>query len=254
MRVLNIIVPVFGLFIGSLLNLYIDGLHSESPNVFCPSCRKPAKAWQRIPLLGYLLSGGRCARCKAPVSIRYLLMELAAASICFVFFRKYGLSLEACARALFVLLLVLISFIDVRDGTVPDTLSIGGLFAGFVLAFFRKPLFFYQDALWGILACGGIALLVVLCCRIFIKREVMGLGDITLLCMIGAFCGLKGAVFSVVAGSLFGVLIGMPLMMAKGKTAGYAIPFGPFLSLGALLFMFYGNSLIYRFLTFVSGR
>ncbi len=253
MSMLSFIVPVAGLFIGSLLNLYIDSLNSKSLNSFCPSCEKPAKPWQRIPLLGYMLSGGRCARCKAPLSIRYLLMELAAALVCFVFFRKYGLSFEAFVGTLFVLLLVLISFVDVKYGKVPDVLSVGGLFAGFVLAFFRKPLFFYQDALYAILVCGGIALVVVLCCRLFAKQEVMGLGDIKLLCMIGAFCGLRGAVFSAVAGSLFGALTGAALMLTKEKNATYAIPFGPFLSLGALVFMFYGNGLIYRFLVFV-GR
>lgn len=253
MRMLNFIVPVIGLFIGSLLNLYIDSLNTKSLNAFCPSCEKPAKAWQRIPLLGYLLSGGRCARCKAPLSFRYLLVELAAALICFLFFRKYGLSFEAFVRTLFVLLLVLISFVDVRYGKIPDVLSLGGLIVGFVLAFLRKPLFFYQDALYAILVCGGIAVVVIFCCRLFAKQDVMGLGDIKLLCMIGAFCGLRGAVFSVVAGSLFGAVTGAALMLTKEKNARYAIPFGPFLSLGALVFMFYGNGLIYRFLAFV-GR
>ncbi len=254
MKMLSLIVPVCGLFAGSLMNLFIDGLHDTRLNSFCPSCQKPAKAWQRIPLLGYVLAGGRCARCKAPISIRYLLMELAAALICFLLFRRYGLSFEFYVNTLFVLLLVLASFIDARHGTIPDILSIGGLFVGFVLAFFRKPLFFYQDALYGILACGAIAFVVILCCRMFTKQEVMGLGDAKLLCMIGAFCGLRGAVFSVVAGSFFGAVIGIPLMLSNGRNAKYAIPFGPFLSLGALVFMFYGGRFVYGFLAYISGR
>ncbi len=254
MKMLNFIVPVAGLFIGSLLNLCIDGFHDKPLNAFCAACGKPARLWQRVPLVGYILSGGRCARCKAPVSIRYLLMEVAAALICFILFRKYGLSFETCVKALFLLLLVLISFVDVRYGVIPDILSVGGLCVGFGLAFFRKPVFSYQDALYGILICGGIAFAVAFCCRIAVKQEVIGSGDIKLLCMIGAFSGLKGAVFSVVAGSLFGALAGIPLMLKKEKDARLAIPFGPFLSFGALVFMFYGGSFVYRFLDFVSGR
>jgi leader peptidase (prepilin peptidase)/N-methyltransferase len=152
-----------------------------------------------------------------------------------------------------VLLLILISFIDLNFRTIPDVLSIGGLSIGLVLAFFRKPFFYYQDALYGIFLCGGILFAIAFCCQIFFKKEILGLGDIVLLSMIGAFCGLKGAVFSFLAGSLLGTLVGIPIMLKKGTDTKYAIPFGPFLSLGALFYMSFGDKFVYAFLRLLSG-
>lgn len=254
---LSSIAFVFGLFAGAFLNSCIDTLPYGKPmNPFslpCPSCKELATLYERIPLLGYLLSGGKCSQCNTPTSLRYPAIELAAAFVCFFLFRKYGLSLDFFLKTFFVLLLILISLIDLNSGTIPDVLSIGGLSVGLVLAFFRKPFFFYQDALYGI-AVGGALFAVVFCCRKFFRKEVMGFGDIKLLCAIGAFCGFKGALFSIVAASVIGALIGIPLMLTKGKDAKYAIPFGPFLSLGALLFMTFGDRFVYGFLSYISGR
>jgi leader peptidase (prepilin peptidase) / N-methyltransferase len=254
---LTVIIIILGLFVGSLLNLCIDRLpHNKSLNPldsFCPSCEETIPLYARTPLLGYILSGGKCAQCHAPISLRYPAIELTAALVLYVFFRKHGLSLEFFANILFALLLILISVIDLSSGMIPDILTIGGLSVGLILAFLRRPYFFYQDALYGIIVCGGILFVIAFCCDKFLGKEVMGYSDITLLCVIGAFCGLKGAVFSLVAGSLLGTLIGVPIMLMKGKDAGYAIPFGPFLSLGALFFMWFGDRFVYPFLRFMSG-
>ena len=123
----------------------------------------------------------------------------------------------------------------------PEIIGIGGLLVGFILAFFRKPYFFYQDALYGIFLLGGILFVITFGCQKLLGKEIIGYNDITLLCMIGAFYGLRGALFSLVAGSLLGALIGIPIMMAKDKGMGYSIPFGPFLSLGTLSFIFFGG-------------
>jgi leader peptidase (prepilin peptidase)/N-methyltransferase len=155
--------------------------------------------------------------------------------------------------AFFILLLLLISIIDISSRTIPDVLTISGLSIGFILSFFRKPFFFYQDALYGIFACGGILFVIAFCCLKIFKKEIMELGDIMLLGTIGAFCGLKGALFSLVAGSLLGAIIGMPLMITKSKSAKYAIPFGPFLSFGAVFFMYFGDRFVYGFLRLLSG-
>lgn len=254
---LSIVVFVVGLFVGAFLNACIDAFpHNKSINLFssfCPSCKQPLALRERIPLLGYVLSAGKCTECNASVSLRYPAIELTAALVCFFLFREYGVSLNFFLKTFFILLLVLISLIDIGSGLIPDTLSIGGLSAGVLLAFFRKPFFFYQDALYGILF-GGVLFIIAFCCRKLLGKEIMGSGDVKLLCVIGAFCGLRGAVFALVAGSLLGTLIGTPIMLAKGKDTNYAIPFGPFLSLGALMFMFFGDRFVYAFLAYISGR
>jgi leader peptidase (prepilin peptidase)/N-methyltransferase len=251
------LVFVVGLFVGTFLNACIDALpHNKSINLFssfCPSCKQPSALRERIPLLGYLLSGGKCTQCNASVSLRYPAIELIAALVCFFLFREYGFSFNFFLKTFFILLLVLVSLVDISSGVIPDMLSMGGLSVGLVLAFFRKPFFFYQDALYG-LAFGGAFLAVAFCCQRFLNREVMGFGDAKLLCVIGAFCGLRGAVFALVAGSLLGMLIGIPIMVSQGKGVKNAIPFGPYLSLGALVFMFFGDRFVYAFLAYISGR
>jgi leader peptidase (prepilin peptidase)/N-methyltransferase len=155
---------------------------------------------------------------------------------------------------LFVTLLIVIAFIDLDFQIIPDILSIGGLVAGLVLAVFRPmflyldPKFGFLDALYGVLLGGGVLFVIAFGYQLIMKREGMGGGDIKLLAMIGAFTGFKGVLFSLIGGSLIGTLVGIPLMLIKKENTKYAIPFGPFLSLGAVIFLFSGDRLIYVFL------
>jgi len=257
MNMLNVLVFIFGSIIGSFLNVCIYRLSMNNLKLsfsFCPSCERPVNACDIIPILSYIFLRGKCRQCGAHISIKYPIVEFITAFLFFILFKKYGLSFEFFVKTLFISLLVIISFIDLDSKTIPDILSIGGLLAGFVLAFFRKPLFFYQDALYGILVSGGVLFIISFGYRFFAKKEGIGSGDIKLLCMIGAFCGLKGAIFSFLIGSILGVLIGLPMMLIKGENAKYGIPFGPLLSFSALLFLFTGDRFIYGFLNIISGR
>lgn len=254
----NISVIIFGCIIGSFLNVCIYRLpRSKSivlPRSFCTSCEKPIKLYDNIPIISYLLLKGKCRQCGAKISIKYPVVEFITAFLFLILFRNYGLSFEFLVNALFISLLIAISFIDLEFQIIPDILSIGGLLAGFALAFFRKPVFFWIDAVYGILAGGGILFAIAYGYQFFTKREGMGGGDIKLLGMIGAFCGVKGVIFSLMSGSLIGTLVGIPMMLIKGKDTKYAIPFGPFLSFGALTFIFIGDRVIYEFLSFITGR
>jgi leader peptidase (prepilin peptidase)/N-methyltransferase len=255
---ISILVMVFGAFIGSFLNVCIYRLPRNKsiilPNPFCPSCEKTIKFYDNIPIISYLLLKGKCRQCGAHISIRYLLVEIGTAFLFYLLYKKYGLSFEFFVHIIFVSLLIAISFIDFDFKIIPDVLSIGGLITGLVLGFLRKPLFFYQDALFGILTGGGILFAISLIYRFFVKRDAMGSGDIKLLGMIGAFCGTKGVIFSLISGSFLGALIGIPLMLIKGKDSKYEIPFGPFLSLSALIFLFYGERFIYGFLNIIMRK
>lgn len=188
------------------------------------------------------------------ISIRYPIVEIITAFLFFMLLKKYGLSFELVVHIIFVSLLIAISFIDLEFRIIPDVLSIGGLIVGFILAFLRKPIFFYQDALYGIFLGGGILFVIAYGYQLLRKREGMGGGDIKLLGMIGAFCGIKGAIFSFLAGSILGALIGLPIMLIKGKDTKYAIPFGPLLALCALLFLFMGDRFVYGLISLISKR
>jgi len=255
---INVAIIIFGGIIGSFLNVCIYRLPRNKsiifPSSLCPACEKPIKFYDNIPVISYLLLKGKCRECSVHISIRYPLVELITALFFFMLFKKYGLSFEFFVSILFISLLIAISFIDLDFRIIPDVLSIGGLIAGFVLAFFRQPFFFYPDALYGILLGGGILFVIAYGYELLRKREGMGGGDIKLLGMIGAFCGIKGVLFSLMSGSLLGTMVGIPMMMIKGEDSKYAIPFGPFLSLGALIFIFIGDKIMSVFLNFAAGR
>jgi len=254
------IIFIFGAIVGSFLNVCIFRLPRDRsiilPNSFCPSCEKPIKFYDNIPIVSYIFLRGKCRNCSAKISIKYPVVELITALLFLLFFNKYGLTYEFLVNMLFVSLIIAISFIDLEFQIIPDVLSLGGLLAGFALSFFRKPVFFYQDALYGILIGGGILFAIAYGYQLITKREGMGGGDIKLLGMIGAFCGLKGVIFSLMTGSIIGTIVGIPLMLIKGKEEGtrYAIPFGPFLSLGALIFLIMGDRFIYGFINLISRR
>jgi leader peptidase (prepilin peptidase)/N-methyltransferase len=255
--VADILIIVFGGVVGSFLNVCIYRLPREKsivlPSSFCPNCEDPIKFYDNIPMLSYILLRGKCRRCGARISMRYPVVEFLTALFFYLLYRKMGLTPELPILMVFVALLVVISFIDLEFQIIPDILSIGGLAAGFLLSFLR-PYFTWGDALTGILVGGGVLYAIAIGYQLLAKREGMGGGDIKLLAMIGSFCGLKGVIFSLMAGSVVGTLVGLPLMFVKGENTKYAIPFGPFLSLGALVFIFMGESIIHSFLGFLGRR
>jgi leader peptidase (prepilin peptidase)/N-methyltransferase len=252
---MDIIVLIFGGIIGSFLNVCIYRLPRSKSIVFppssCTTCKVPIRCWDNIPLISYLVLRGRCRKCGTHISVRYPIIESITAALFFLLYRKYGLSLELPVHMLFVSLLIVISFVDLDFKIIPDVLSVGGLVAGLLLAFAR-PYFSYLTAIYGVLLGGGILFAIAFFYQLLAKREGMGGGDIKLLAMIGAFCGMQGVIFSLMSGSLLGTLVGLPLMLIKGEDTKYAIPFGPFLSLGALIYVFAGEELIYGFFNLIS--
>lgn len=249
---------LFGAVVGNVLNIVIYRLPRKksiiSLRLSCPSCEHPISLYHNIPIINYIFLRGGCRNCGAKTPIKHPIIEVLTACLFLFFFNRYGISYEFLINISFICLIILISFIDLEFQIIPDVLSIGGLCAGFVLSFFRKPVFFYQDALYGILTGGGILLIIAAGYRLITKRVGVGGGDIKLLGMIGAFCGPKGVLFSLMAGSVIGTAIGIPLMLLKGKGTKYAIPFGPFLSLGVLLFFIAGDRFIYYLISLISKR
>jgi len=261
MLLLEIFSFILGAIVGSFLNVCIFRIPREKsivrPGSSCPGCSSPIRFYDNIPLMSYLVLRGKCRKCGEPISIRYPAVELLTALFFAGIAWRFGLSVDAAAALVFACILVVISFIDLEFQIIPDIFSLGGLVLGLLLSFLRTTPFFGQEllvpfgslpailqSLLGVLLGGGILYAIARLYEVVRKAEGMGGGDIKLLAMIGAFCGISGVVFSLVAGSIVGALVGLPLMLIKGQGTKYAVPFGPFLSLGALLYVFAGDTLI----------
>jgi leader peptidase (prepilin peptidase)/N-methyltransferase len=248
---LALIAFVFGAMIGSFLNVCIWRIPEEKSIVFpashCPKCGKSIRPFDNIPVLSWLILRGKCRDCGKPISPRYPLVEMLTALLSLVLFWKYGLSLQYLAAFLFAAALVVITFIDFDHQIIPDVISLPGIPVFFLLAVFVMGIGFF-DALIGLIIGGGFLYLVAVGYELIAKREGMGGGDIKLLAMIGAFLGWKSLFFVVFMSSILGALVGIVLIMIKGKDMKYAVPFGPFLSIAAVMYLFVGSELTHLLL------
>lgn len=246
---------IVGVILGSFFNVCIfrlpRGLSLVRPGSFCPRCKSPIKPKDNIPLLGYILLKGKCRHCKTWISPQYPLVEGLSGFLALFCFLKFGFGLKAIVYYAFLSSLLISSFIDLEHKLIPDTLSLGGLALGIIVSFFKLTVEPYQ-ALLGILVGGGGLLGIALLYELLRKKEGMGGGDVKLLAMIGAFTGIKGALFSLFLGSLLGAIVGFAIMKLKRLDTQTAIPFGPFLSFGAFLYLLLGEGLIKWYSSFLS--
>jgi leader peptidase (prepilin peptidase)/N-methyltransferase len=155
-------------------------------------------------------------------------------------FWKFGLSLQYLCAFLFVCSLIAITFIDLDHQIIPDVISLPGIPIFFLAAVFVMNLRFF-DAFLGFLIGGGILYTIAFVYELITKREGMGGGDIKLLAMIGSFLGWQSLLFVLLISSFAGAFVGITIMIVKGQDMKYAVPFGPFLSLGAVTYLFFGN-------------
>ncbi len=244
---LTVISAIFGGLIGSFLNVCIYRLPNEEsivwPGSHCPHCQKPIKFYDNIPVFSYLLLKGKCRYCKGPSSIQYPLVEgITALSSVFLIMR-FGVSLSFLFYFAFISALIVVTVIDLYYQIIPDAISLPGIGVG-LLASLLIPEITFWNSLFGVLLGGGSLFLVATLYQWIFKREGMGGGDVKLLAMIGAFLGWKAVILTILLSSLIGSIAGIIVMILKGKDFKYAIPFGPFLSLGAAISLFYGERLI----------
>lgn len=248
---------IFGACIGSFLNVCIyripENLSIVTPGSFCPSCHKSIPFYCNIPILSYIFLKGKCKFCQNPISMRYPLIEILTGAFALVLFHKFGLGTAMGYYFVFISVLIIISFIDMDHQIIPDILSLPGILI-FASSFYFLPQMTFTDTLLGILAGGGSLYAVALVYYLLKKQEGMGGGDIKLLAMIGAATGIKGVFFTIFVGSLFGTFFGILIMIyTKIANSKLKIPFGPFLSLGAILYIFFGKQLIQWYLSILSS-
>lgn len=238
---------IFGAMVGSFLNVCIYRLPKEEsivhPGSHCPKCNTPIRFYENIPILSYILLRAKCRYCHAPISIQYPIVEAVTALSSFFLFMRFGASLSFIYYFLFVAALIVITVIDLHHQIIPDVISLPGIVIG-VLGSLIIPQITFWASLIGMLSGGGSLFLVATVYQWLFKREGMGGGDVKLLAMIGAFLGWKAVILTILFSSLFGSIIGITVMLIKGKDFKYAIPFGPFLALGAVISLFWGEDLI----------
>jgi leader peptidase (prepilin peptidase)/N-methyltransferase len=248
----NTISVLFGAMIGSFLNVCICRLPKEESIVFpgshCPQCSKPIRWYDNIPLVSYLLLRGKCRHCHRSISMQYPLVEGITALLSLLLFITFGPSLSYVVYFSFTAALVVITMIDLHHQIIPDVISLPGIGVGLLASWILPPAS-VVNALLGVLLGGGSLFLVATFYQWLFKREGMGGGDVKLLAMIGAFLGWKAVILTILLSSLIGSVVGITVMIWKGRDFKYAIPFGPFLSLGAVISLFFGEDLIYWYLT-----
>lgn len=235
-----------GLCVGSFVNVLIYrlplGKSIIRPASACPGCGTAIRWYDNAPVLSYLLLRGRCRHCQGRISLRYPLVEMATALLSFSLFLRYGLSWTYFSYFILVSALVAVIFIDYDHQIIPDVITYPGIVLGFISSLLL-PDITYRDSLLGILVGGGTLYLIGLAYLTLTKREGMGGGDIKLLAMIGAFLGWRAMPFTILVSAFLGLVVGITAMIKTGKDAKMAIPFGPFLSIGAILYLFCGESM-----------
>ena len=289
-------VALFGACIGSFLSVCLYRIPRDesivAPRSHCPSCGKLIPWYFNIPVLSWLMLGGKCHYCKSRISPRYLILELFTALLFTIVWLQvfagltipedllrqwlasgYGLITPPPARFgltpllhpallpvywLVIWGLILGTFVDLEHYILPDRVTIGGIIAGVILSVLVPTLHFtlsWQTALlrsaMGLAAGFGGLWLVAILGELAFKKEAMGFGDVKLMGAIGAFFGWKAVIFVLLAASLFGSVVGVTLIALHKRQLQGRIPFGPFLALGTLVWMFWGRAITTAYMQFL---
>lgn len=241
---------VFGLIVGSFLNVCIYRIPLKksivSPPSGCPGCGERIRFYDNIPIISYIILRGKCRNCGQPISLIYPFIELMTGLLSLAIFVNYSPYYgQYLAVMLFVSALIVISFIDLKHQIIPDIISIPGIITGFAAAVFFNITSSYAvtwyASLFGIIGGGGILYLVAVGFEKITGKEGMGGGDIKLLAMIGAWMGWQALPLTILISSITGSVIGAMALLLSGKGLRARIPFGPFLVIGALIYLFFGT-------------
>ncbi|MEE3185796.1 MAG: prepilin peptidase, partial [Gemmatimonadota bacterium] len=246
--IVSALAGLVGLMIGSFLNVCtLRWPEDESvafPGSHCPKCGEPIRWYDNVPVLGYVLLRGRCRACREPISLQYPLVELATGLVWAGMFSYAGLSFEALRGTLLLTILFGIALTDARFYIIPDQFSLGGLVLGLGLAFLPGGID-ALDALIGAIVGFGLLGSVAVVGKWMLKKDAMGLGDIKMMAMVGAFLGWAGVLLTVFLGALLGAVIFGPISYKTKKL----VPFGIFLAAAAAITYGFGSEIIDWYLT-----
>lgn len=238
---------IVGSCIGSFVNVCIYRLPRSHSIVFpgsaCPQCGSRIRFYDNIPILSFLWLRGKCRACGTAISSRYALIEGMTGLFAVVTYLRFGLSAETLIYFCFIATLLVVIYIDIDHQIIPNRITFPGIPICLAATFFLPGISF-ASALAGMLAGGGSLFTVAWVYKQITKREGMGFGDIKLLAMIGALIGWKGVLFTIYLASVLGTVVGLLVILLNKKNFKVRIPFGPFLSIGAISFLFFGDDVI----------
>jgi leader peptidase (prepilin peptidase) / N-methyltransferase len=268
-----VIAAVVGLCVGSFLNVVIHRLpkmlehgwadqcaelRGEDPaerpryNLFtprsaCPHCKHSIGALENIPVVSYLFQRGKCTHCGGPISARYPVVEIAATALAVAAAWRFGPTYQSIAIAGFLWVLLALSVIDIDTQLLPDSLTLPLLWAGLIVNSFGL-LVPIQDALWGAVAGYLVLWLVYWAFKLLTGKDGMGYGDFKLLAALGAWLGWQMLPVIILLSSVVGAVIGILMIVLRGRDRTIPIPFGPYLAGAGALAAFFGKTLIAMYL------
>jgi leader peptidase (prepilin peptidase)/N-methyltransferase len=253
-----ILILLFGLIWGSFLNVVIyrvpERMNLAWPPSACPVCKAKIRPYDNIPVVSFLVLGGKCRACGARIPVSYFFVELLTpAALAILFVRFGGLGLTFIAAALFTSALIVLGFIDFRHKILPDAITYPGIVLSLVFAFFRNDLTFLQ-ALLGAAVGGGFLLLVYGAYLLVRKKEGLGLGDVTMMLMVGAFLGWLNALLTIILASVAGAVVGILMILLRKKDLQYMLPFGSFLAPAAFVALVWGGRIWAAYFGLFPGR
>lgn len=258
---------VLGGTVGSFLNVCVyrlpKGQSVVKPRSRCPKCEEPIAWYDNIPILSWLLLGAKCRNCSEPISWQYPLVEAITGLLFALTYLRFGFAVATPVYMLLGASLVLVTFVDLTDWTIPNEVTLPGIPIGVACALLAmgvpnsglqldNPLM----AIAGLILGGGILYGLDKASLVFLGKRGMGFGDVKLMAMLGAFFGPWGALLNIVVASFIGAAVGLAMInanRAKGDKEGNYLPFGPYLAVGGLVVMFFGPDIIELYLGFVKA-
>jgi len=244
---------LFGAVLGSFLNVVILRVPLResivSPGSRCPKCHQPIRFYDNVPILSFIILGGRCRDCGARISWCYPLIEFISGCLSLGLYYKFGVTPAYLILFVFCASMLVIFWIDLDHMIIPDTITLGGLIVGVIATVFG----IIPEMTWKMSVIGLLLGALVLYIPAVIYEKIRGIeglggGDVKLLAMIGAFCGPYGVLFVLIVSSFFGALAGILNIVFRGGASTSHIPYGPFLASAAVIYIFAGQIIIQKFL------
>ncbi len=258
---------VIGSMVGSFLNVCVsrlpEGLSVVRPRSRCPKCENPIVWYDNIPMLSWLILGAKCRHCKKPISWQYPLVEALTGGLFLLVYWRFGIVLASGVYMALAASLVLVTFIDLADWTIPNEVTFPGMPIG--IAFSVVAMFYPESgllldnpfmAIGGLFLGGGVLYGLDKLSLLMLGKRGMGFGDVKLMAMLGAFFGPQGVLLILVMASLIGSVIGVGMIVFKrsfegAPEEGHYLPFGPYIALGGIVYLFIGPQMIAAYVNYL---
>lgn len=261
---------LFGLIMGSFLNVCIYRLPRHESIIFpgshCPHCGATVRPYDNIPVISFLLLQGKCRNCRQQISLQYPLVELLTGLIFYSCAADWGFSPATFVNSGFLSAILVLIFTDYHHQILPNAVTLPCAVAGILLSPFQSKAFFsdgdssalasliagdragsilpFTGSILGAIIGGGAPLLVAVAYQLVRKRQGMGMGDVKMMAMVGAFVGWQLALLTLIFGAFLGSVVGIFLILFRGRTLQAKLPFGVFLGAAFFVSLFFGVAII----------